>query len=81
MVSITVSIPEEIKKKMEQFPEINWSGLVKMIIEKKVQELILKVEMKKRFQDDRDFIDWSVITGKKVKKDIAQRLKKKGLIK
>ncbi len=60
MVSITVSIPEEIKKKMEQFPEINWSGLVKKIIIEKVEKLIWKEEMLKRFENEKDFNSWAV---------------------
>lgn len=81
MVSVTVSIPEEIKKKMEQFPEVNWSGLVRTIIENKVHNLVWKEEMKKRINEDKEFNDWSVFMGKKVKQGMGQRLKKEGLIK
>ena len=81
MVSVTVSIPEDIKKKMEQFPEVNWSGLVRTIIENKVRNMIWKEEMKKRINEDKDFTDWSLIMGKKTKRGIAQRLKKEGFIK
>ena len=60
MVSITLSIPEEIKKKMEQFPEINWSGLVRKIILEKIEKLIWKEEMLKRLDGEKDFSNWAV---------------------
>ena len=28
MTNITLSIPEELKKEMEKFPEINWSEVI-----------------------------------------------------
>ena len=81
MVSITVSIPEDIKKKMEQFPEINWSGLVRTIIENKIKAMVWKEEMKKRFAEEKDFTDWTVEMSRKVNHGVSERLKKEGYIK
>ncbi|HLD05414.1 MAG TPA: hypothetical protein VJG90_06860 [Candidatus Nanoarchaeia archaeon] len=39
MVSVTLSVPPEIKKKMERYDEINWSGYVRKEILKKIDEL------------------------------------------
>ena len=39
MVSITLSVPEEVKKSMETFSEINWSGFVRKSIIEKTEEL------------------------------------------
>lgn len=36
MVSITLSVPQELKKKMEDFQEINWSAVAREAIQKKV---------------------------------------------
>ena len=60
MVSVTVSITEEIKKKMEQFPEVNWSGLVRTIIEKKVHNMMWKKEMLKNLEGETEFNNWAV---------------------
>ncbi len=60
MVSVTISISEELKKKMEQFPEINWSGLVRTIIENKVKNMAWKKEMLKNLENEKDFNDWAV---------------------
>ncbi len=39
MVNITLSIPPELKKEMEKFPEINWSEIVRSSIKQKIIEL------------------------------------------
>ena len=78
MVSLTLSIPEELKKKMEQFPEINWSGLVRKIIIEKTQELQWRQEMLKKLkqEDESGFTQWTVDMGRKAKKGIWNRILK-----
>jgi hypothetical protein len=39
MANITLSIPEELKKEMEKFPEINWSEVARDSIKKKITQL------------------------------------------
>jgi hypothetical protein len=36
MVSITLSVSEELKKKMDLYPEINWSAVARDAINKKL---------------------------------------------
>jgi hypothetical protein len=36
MVSMTLSIPQELKKEMEQYPEINWSVVAREAIKRKI---------------------------------------------
>ncbi len=80
MVSITLSIPEEIRKKMKQYDEINWSALVRKIIEKKVQELSWKEEMLKQLKKEEEFTNWTVEMGRKMKAERLKELKNKGII-
>jgi len=70
MVSITLSVPEELKKDMESFAEINWSAVAREAIKN-------KIELLKKF---REFAKNSAITeedalalGKKVNKSLAQQ--------
>lgn len=44
MVTFTVSIPKELKKKLEEHPEINWAEYLKLRFETKIKEL-------KRFEE------------------------------
>ena len=36
MVSITLSVPEDLKKNMDNFPDINWSAVAREAIKKRV---------------------------------------------
>ncbi len=75
MVSITFSIPEETRKIMKEFPEVNWTHIVRSSIEEKAQKLALKKELMKQLNQEKDFIDWSVALGRKAKQGRAQRLR------
>jgi hypothetical protein len=39
MVSITLSIPVDLKKKMNRHPEIRWSEVVRAILQEQVDDL------------------------------------------
>jgi len=39
MVNLTLSIPNELKEAMENFPEINWSEVARDSIKKKIAQL------------------------------------------
>lgn len=38
MPNMTLSIPEETKKRMDQHPHIRWSSVVRSVIEKKLDD-------------------------------------------
>jgi len=78
MVSITVSIPDELRKKMEEFPEINWSGLVRKIITQKIRELAWKEEMLKQLKEEEKYIEESLRIGDKIKEGMWKKYKKEG---
>ncbi|MDP3728619.1 MAG: hypothetical protein Q8R18_04160 [bacterium] len=80
MVSVTLSIPEEIKKKMENFDEVNWSGLIRKTIIEKTKELEWKQNMLKRLKAGEEISEWALELQKKARKDRYNTLKKKGLI-
>ena len=68
MVSITLSVSEEVRETMKKFPEINWSGLVRTCITEKAKKLALKEELLKNFSKEKEFNEWAVEFGKKAKK-------------
>ncbi len=80
MVSVTLSVPEDVKHKMDRFHEINWSGFIRRLIEQKVKQLSWRDEMLKKLEKDKEFEEWCVEMGEKVNKGIADRLKKEGLL-
>lgn len=70
MVNVTLSVPEELKKRMEQFPEINWSEVARQAIkEKAVQLAVLKSIASKSKLTEKDALE----LGRKVNKGLAKR--------
>jgi len=51
MVNITLSIPEELHKKMKNFSEIKWSEIVRKALEQRVNDLEVmeKIASKSKF--------------------------------
>ena len=41
MVNVTLTVPADLKKKMDEFPEINWSEVARQAINRRIQELLL----------------------------------------
>ena len=80
MVSITVSVPQEIKVEMNRFPEMNWSGFVKKAIEEKVKRLEKIEALKTQVEKEQDVIDWSVKLQRASRSGRLEQLRKKGLI-
>ena len=60
MVSVTISVPKEIRELMKRFPEVNWSGLVRKSIIEKARELQMKEEMLNQFEKEKSFNNWAV---------------------
>lgn len=70
MVNITLSVPEELKKKMDEFPEINWSAVAREAIWEKASQLsILKSIAAKSKMTEKDALE----LGRKINKAVAKR--------
>jgi len=78
MVSITLSVPEKIRELMKQFPEINWSGFVRVAIESKVKKLMWKQEMLRQLESEKEFDEEALRIGDKIKEAVWKRYKKEG---
>jgi len=46
MTTFTVSIPEDLKKKLDAHPEINWAEYLKQCFEKRIKEFLKFEELK-----------------------------------
>lgn len=73
MVSITLSVPEELKKEMDSFADINWSAVAREAIKKRI-ELLKKF---KEFTKDSTMTEEDAIRlGREVNKAAAKRFMK-----
>ena len=72
MVNVTLSIPEELKKKMDSIQEINWSAVAREAFNEKIRdmEFIKKFKAKSRITEE-DALKW----GKEVSKALSNRLR------
>ena len=72
MVSITLSVTEEIKKEMDKFPEINWSEIAREAIKRRV----IILEKFKKFTENSEFSEEDVVRlGKELNKRLRRRRK------
>ncbi len=78
MVSITLSIPEEIRRIMKEYPEINWSGYIRKIIEEKAKKLEWKKQMLKQLEAEEEPDLIALQIGDKIKQGMLKRYKKEG---
>lgn len=80
MITISISVTEQLKKSMDAFTEINWSGFLRKKIQEKVHVLSWKEEMLKRLESEKEFDEWAVQLGRKAHKGHFAELKRQGLV-
>ncbi|MBR9704372.1 hypothetical protein GOV12_03095 [Candidatus Pacearchaeota archaeon] len=74
MVNITLSMPEDIKKDMEKFPEINWSVIARKAI---INRIILLKKFKEFSKDSTITNKDSIRLGREVNKTVSKKYSKK----
>ena len=71
MVSVTLSVPEDLKQEMDSFPEMNWSAVAREAIKKKVTML----EKFREFTKDSKFTEEEALElGTEMSRKIAKRI-------
>jgi len=48
MPTLTLSIPKELKEKMDSMPEVNWPAVLRSRLEKRAEQLLKFEEIRKR---------------------------------
>lgn len=70
MVNVTLSIPTELKNKMDGFAEINWSAVAREAFDEKINDM----EFIKRFKSKSTLTDTDAIKlGRELNKSLAKR--------
>ena len=70
MVSITLSVPKDIKKEMDSFPELNWSAIAREAIQRR----LILLHKFKEFAKNSELTEADALElGKKVNKSLAKR--------
>ncbi len=72
MVSVTLAVPVELKHKMDEFDEINWSAVAREAFSQKIADL----EFIKKFKSESNLTEEDAIQfGRKLNKELAKRRK------
>lgn len=74
MANVSVSVDEDIRRKMGQFAFVNWSEVARQAIAKKISEL----EFLEKFTSDSDMTEKDALRlGAEVNQNLAKRLSRK----
>ena len=70
---MTFSMPEQIKREMEKFPEINWSEIARAAIKKR----IILLKKFREFAGESDLTEEeAILLGKEVNQGVVKRNRK-----
>lgn len=70
MVNVTLTVPTDLKKRMDEFPEINWSEIARQAINQRIQELTLLRSITAKSKLTEENVEE---IGKKIKMAIAEK--------
>jgi len=73
MTTLTLAVPDEMKKKMDTFPEMNWSEVARQAFMQKMEDLDFLRKFKEKSKlSEAD----SLKLGKEVSKSVSDKLRK-----
>ena len=72
MPTVTLSIPEDVKKKMEKFDWLNWSALARESFLKKMRQLEILDKFEKDFEKSKLTDEECIKLGRELKKSISK---------
>ena len=78
MPNVTVSISEELKEKMDQLPELNWSEITREFLVEKVKRALLLKQIDKMLGNSKLTEKNALELGEKIKKSMWKRYRAEG---
>ena len=73
MTTLTLAVPDEMKKKMDSFPEMNWSEVARQAFMQKIEDM----EFLRKFKEKSKLTEEDALRlGKEVSKSVSDRLRK-----
>ena len=70
MSTVTIAVPEEIKEKMIEFPEMNWSAVARKAI---VERIKFMEAMNKQLAKSQLTEEETISLGRKVKRAVSKK--------
>jgi len=78
MPNITLSIPNELKAKLDELPELNFSESMRQFLEEKVKRALLLKKLDKMLENSELTEEDCLKLGDKIKESVWKRYKKEG---
>ena len=73
MTTLTLAVPEEMKKKMDSFPEMNWSEVARQAFLQKIEDM----EFLRKFKEKSKLTETDALRlGKEVSREVSSKLRK-----
>ncbi len=73
MATLTLAVPDEMKREMDSFPEMNWSEVARQAFMQKIEDM----EFLRKFKEKSKITESDAMRlGKEVSKDISTKLRK-----
>ena len=73
MTTLTLAVPDEMKKKMDSFPEMNWSEVARQAFLHKMEDM----EFLRKFKEKSKLTEADALKlGKKVSKEVSNKQRK-----
>ncbi len=73
MTTLTLAVPDEMKKKMDTFPEMNWSEVARQAFMQKIEDM----EFMRKFKEKSKLSETDALRlGKEVSKEVSNKLRK-----
>ena len=73
MTTLTLAVPDEMKKKMDSFPEMNWSEVARQAFMQKIEDM----EFLRKFKEKSKLTESDALRlGKEVSKEVSNKLRK-----
>ena len=73
MTTLTLAVPDEMKKKMDSFPEMNWSEVARQAFLHKMEDM----EFLRKFKEKSKLTEAEALRlGKEVSKEVSNTLRK-----
>jgi len=73
MTTLTLAVPDEMKKKMDSFPEMNWSEVARQAFLQKIEDM----EFLRKFKEKSKITETNALRlGKEVSKEVSNKLRK-----
>ena len=73
MTTLTLAVPDEMKQKMDTFPEMNWSEVARQAFRQKIEDM----DFLRKFKEKSKLTEADALRlGKEVSKSVSGRLRK-----